>query len=93
MKKFILGLVSLLALTTSCNHESDWVNPNSQGQKEATFASDFNSTFNVNENDYTNHNWGMNIVPLIDLTKSGTRGSNPNGNQWADNGYIVPRLC
>ena len=89
MKKFILGLVSLLALTTSCNHESDWVNPNSQGQKEATFASDFNSTFNVNENDYTNHNWGMNIVPLIDLTMSGACGSNPIGNQWADNGYIV----
>ena len=69
MKKFILGLVSLLALTTSCSkHDFDGENPYSQVNKEATFADDFNSTFGVSAKDYVNHDWGMDIVPLVDLT-------------------------
>jgi hypothetical protein len=82
MKKFILGLVSLLALTTSCSkHDFDSENPYSQVNKEATFADDFNSTFGVSAKDYVNHDWGMNIVPLVDLTNK-TRAAQPNGNQW-----------
>jgi hypothetical protein len=92
MKKIILGLVSLLALTTSCTkHDFDGENPYSQVNKEATFADDFNSTFGVASEDYANHDWGMNFIPMLDKTpKSATRKSNPNGNEWASDGYVVP---
>jgi hypothetical protein len=92
MKKIILGLVSLLTLTTSCSkHDFDGENPYSQANKEATFADDFNSTFGVAAKDYANHDWGMNFIPMLDKTpKATTRNSYPNGNEWASDGYVVP---
>lgn len=92
MKKIILGLVSLLALTTSCSkHDFDGQSPYSQANKELTFAEDFNSEFNVTAESYANHNWGMNVIPMLDKTPiATTRASYPNGNEWAADGYTVP---
>ena len=92
MKNFILTLffTMLFCLSfTSCNkHDFDTVNYNEY--KQQAFVADFNSSFNVSASDYTNHQWGMNIVPLIDVTSTTTRSANTNGNQWEDQGYTLP---
>ena len=85
MRKLLLGLVSLLAFT-ACNH-NDFEPMNTQEVKEQKFANDFISEFGTPE---ANHQWGMSIVPMVDITATNTRGAYPNGNQWADEGYNVP---
>jgi len=92
MKNFILTLFfsMLFCLSfTSCNkHDFNTVNYNEY--KQQAFVADFNSSFNVSASDYANHQWGMNIVPLIDVTSTTTRSANTNGNQWEDQGYTLP---
>ena len=89
MKKLIFYLCFALMLSFSaCSTDVNTTNW-SDVQKEA-FINDFNSTFNVSKTDYVNHQWGMNLMPLIDITNQTTRGVNANGNQWEDQGYIIP---
>jgi len=90
MKKLIFNLFLALMLCvgfTSC-HSNDVDTVNYNEYKQQTFIADFNNTFGVSANDYANHQWGMNIVPLIDVTT--TRTADPRGNEWEKNGYTVP---
>ena len=92
MKKLIFNLLIALMLCvgfTAC-HSNDYVDFDLNQHKQQTFVKDFNSTFGVKATDYANHQWGMNIVPLIDVTENVTRVANTNGNEWASNGYNVP---
>jgi hypothetical protein len=86
MKK-ILFICSILMLTSCVKHSYEYVKY--QDSKEATFESDFNSTFGVSQSIYKNHKWGMDAVPLV-VEKAGTRGVDANGNEWASKGYVVP---
>ena len=86
MKKLIFGLVTLLVLGACSSHDIEPMNV--KESKEAKFAKDFNTTFNVTEEVYANHQWGMNTVPLVNVTT--TRAAYPNGNEWASDGYTVP---
>lgn len=91
MKKIIFGLFALLTLV-SCSHDNiDSYNAEQMKEaKEANFKTDFNTTFGVSPADYANHQWGMNIIPLVDVTRTNTRNAYPNGNLWEDEGYNVP---
>lgn len=86
MKKLIFGLVTLLVLGACSSHDIEPMNV--KESKEAKFAKDFNTTFNVTEEVYANHQWGMNTVPLVNVTT--TRAAYPNGNEWESDGYTVP---
>jgi len=51
--------------------------------KHAMLVNSFEYTFNVSANEIpTNHEWGIDKMPLVDLTVSTTRAAQPNGNQW-----------
>lgn len=91
MKKIIFGLFALLTLA-SCGHDSiESLNAEQvKATKNAKFENDFNGTFKVTTADYANHQWGMNTIPLVDITSTVTRSAYPNGNLWADEGYVVP---
>lgn len=85
MRKLLLGLISLFMLGACGDH--DLGTTNIQEAKEKKFEKDFVTAFGTPE---ANHQWGMSIVPLVNVTASNTRGAYPNGNQWADEGYNVP---
>ena len=92
MKKLIFNLFLALMLCvgfTAC-HSNDYDTVNYNEYKQQTFVADFNNTFEVSAADYSNHQWGMNIVPLIDITPKTTRAAYTNGNQWEDQGYEIP---
>lgn len=87
MKKIILCLVSILALSSCAKHDFEY---NQQKNREKTFVSDFNTHFGVKQNVYANHQWGMDIVPIINdngeqLSWTSTRGAETNSNQWGTN--------
>ena len=89
MKKLIFNLFVMLVLCvgfTAC-HSNDVETVNYNEYKQQTFVADFNSAFGVSASDYANHQWGMNIVPLIDVTQKTTRTANVNGNQWGSGEY------
>jgi hypothetical protein len=87
MKKIVLFMLSVLVFTSCAKNDFDGT---AQEAKEKTFAADFDNTFKVSPAVYANHQWGMNIVPLVDITGSKTRAANENGNQWEDWGYTIP---
>ena len=79
MKKYLIA--SAVALLASCMHETEPIEI--QKEKEKTFESNFNSTFGVSESVYANHEWGTNVIPLVDFTNNiKTRVANTNGNEW-----------
>ena len=81
MKKIILGLVSLLALTTSCSkHE---IEPMSvQQMKDAEYEVAFTNVFG----DYDKtHDWGFSRASVAQ-----TRTADVNSNEWTAKGYNVP---
>jgi len=92
MKKLIFSLFFTMLFSlvfTSCSkHDFDTVNYGEY--KQQTFVADFNSSFNVSASDYANHQWGMNIVPLVDITSNTTRAANTEGNLWEGRGYDIP---
>lgn len=78
--KNILIALSLLLLG-SCTNDFEYIP--SQEVKEKTFVSDFNNAFGVSEETYSTHNWGMDLIPLVDVTPVlKTRSANVNGNMW-----------
>lgn len=78
MKKFLIfSVISLLTLGSCSKQDFDF---NQQEIKEEKFLSDFNATFGVTADAYANHKWGMDIIPLVEV--STTRAAQPNGNQW-----------
>ena len=92
MKKLIFNLFLALMLCvgfTAC-HSNDYDTVNYNEYKQQTFVTDFNNAFEVSATDYSNHQWGMNIVPLVDITPKTTRAAYTNGNQWEDQGYDIP---
>lgn len=80
MKKCLI--LCAMAIFVSCTHDFEPIEI--QKEKEKNFENNFNSTFGVSESDYANHDWGMNLMPLVDMTNSSakTRAAQPNGNQW-----------
>lgn len=91
MKKtlFFIIFALMMSLTfVSCSKDLE-VKSVEQQQKEV-FVADFNKTFNVSASDYANHQWGMNTVPMIDITGTTTRTAEPRGNQWESMGYTIP---
>lgn len=89
MRKYLI--LCAAAFLASCTKDVEPVEI--QEEKEKTFESNFNSTFGVSEEVYANHDWGMNKMPLVDIsdnTTAATRGVNANGNEWASKGYVVP---
>ena len=88
-ERLIYFLFVICLLFTSCTkHDLDTINYSEY--KQQTFMADFNNSFNVSASDYANHQWGMNIVPLIDVSSTTTRSAYTNGNQWEDQGYDIP---
>lgn len=79
MKKLLI--LCAVAILASCTHEVEVID---QKAREEIFENNFNSTFGVSESTYANHDWGMNVMPLVDYTNKGasTRVSNTNGNEW-----------
>ena len=55
------------AILASCTHEVEQID---QKAREEIFENNFNSTFGVSESVYANHNWGMDLMPLVDITDS-----------------------
>lgn len=93
MKKLIFLAVALLSvLIWSCtSHDIDM--PDWSAQRKAGYADDFNTAFGVSAVDYANHQWGTDIIPMIDITgtsQARTRAADPKGNEWTANGYTVP---
>lgn len=85
MKKYYLMAVAVLALA-SCNKEAVDYGNMSQAEKDRSIYNDNFRTYIGGHID-ANQNWGFSD----NLTKRGvTRGSNTNGNQWEDQGYILP---
>lgn len=87
MKKLILFTLSMLLVIGCSKHE--FTEYNVQELKEKNFKADFDNTFGVSPSVYANHQWGMETVPLIEVSAS-TRAADPKGNMWEDNGYTVP---
>jgi len=86
MKKIFLFMLAVFTIS-SCVKDVD---PTSYEQtKEQVLTDNFNTTFGVTEAQYANHRWGMNTVPLINVTNT-MRAAYPNGNMWEDEGYVVP---
>lgn len=92
MKKLFLTLIFALIMCVSFNSctKNDFETINWSDVQKENFVKDFNTTFGVSQADYATHQWGMNFMPLVDLTANTTRGAYPNGNEWAQNGYTVP---
>jgi len=88
MNKFLI--ICALAVFVSCTHDVETIE--TQEEKEKIFENNFNSTFGVDESVYADHDWGLNQMPLVDVTDqtATTRGANANGNEWASQGYVVP---
>lgn len=85
MKKLTTKVMmcGMLATIVSCaNHDFETVSY--QTAKEQQLAEDFNAAFGVTGSDYKNHQWGMDIVPLEDVTsaQASRRAAQPNSNQW-----------
>jgi len=60
MKKSIfITLLAALAVTSCSKHEFTSL----QESKKETFVNDFNSTFGVKASDYSNHQWGTDVIP------------------------------
>ena len=79
IKNILLALS--LTILGSCGNDFEYIP--SQEQKEKTFVNDFNNAFGVSEEVYSNHSWGMDLIPLVDATpKLKTRAANVNGNMW-----------
>lgn len=87
MKKIVLFMLSVLVFTSCAKNDFEGT---AQEAKEKTFAADFDRTFKVSPAVYANHQWGMNIVPLVDITGSKTRTAEPRGNEWENMGYTIP---
>jgi hypothetical protein len=88
MKKYLI--LCAVAVLASCSHEIETID---QKAREEIFENNFNSTFGVSESTYANHEWGMNMMPLVDISDNSTaatRGVNANGNEWESQGYTVP---
>lgn len=88
MKKLVLAMFAVLAFV-SCGHDNFEVG-NYQQAKQEIFVADFNKAFGVTPEVYANHQWGMNIVPLVDITGTRTRAAEPRGNEWESMGYTIP---
>lgn len=87
MKKLLI--LCAVAILASCTHEVEVID---QKAREEIFENNFNSTFGVSESTYANHDWGMNVMPLVDMTgntastrSAMTRGADVNGNLWYQN--------
>ena len=87
MKKLLI--LCAVAILASCTHEVEVID---QKAREEIFENNFNSTFGVSESTYANHDWGMNVMPLVDMTDNTastrsamTRGVDVNGNLWYQN--------
>ena len=65
MKKLLI--LCAIAILASCSHEVETID---QKAREEIFENNFNSTFGVTESTYANHDWGMNVIPLVDITDS-----------------------
>ena len=81
MKKLLI--LCAAALLASCSHDVELID---QKAREEIFENNFNSTFGVSESEYANHDWGMNAMPLVDITDSTastrsamTRGASTRG--------------
>lgn len=80
MKKYFMLTVAVLAMA-SCSKNTDVSNPNAvQENKEAQYADAFVKTFCDGQKIASNQTWGFNQ----------TKAANPNGNEWASDGYTVP---
>jgi hypothetical protein len=96
MKKYLMtgiAAIAMCAAFTSCSRNTGFevMSPEEKVQQvQESFLSDFNTTFNVSASDYANHQWGMDIVPLVDITGTTTRTAEPRGNEWESMGYTVP---
>lgn len=73
MKKLLI--LCAVAILASCTHEVEVID---QKAREEIFENNFNSTFGVSESTYANHHWGMNVIPLVDITDSTSSASTRN---------------
>ena len=85
----IISLIMCLGFT-GCSKDLETVDYKTY--KQEMFVQDFNNSFGVSKSDYANHQWGMNIIPLVEISTSraATRAANTNGNQWEGQGYTIP---
>ena len=84
MKKFILGIISVLAIVSCSNH--DFESYSYADTQRNNFETSFEKEFGTPASD---QDWGFANVQLFDYTKSGTRGHDVNRNQWQGK-YIIP---
>ena len=80
MKKSVFIALLATLTVTSCNK---YELGSFQENKKETFVNDFNSAFGVKASDYANHQWGTDVIPLVEI--STTRAAQPNSNQWGTN--------
>ena len=87
MKKFILAMISVLAIVGCI--KDDFENYSFEKQVKNDFTKTFESTFGEPAAD---QDWGFDGVEVVDLTtlnQTRTRGHNVNRNEWA-NTFVIP---
>lgn len=80
MKKYLLFLLTVLAFV-SCNKVQEGMSESEYN--DFMLSRCFETVFNVDAKSIpSNQEWGIDKMPLFDLTKPSTRAAQPNGNQW-----------
>ena len=90
MKKFILAMISVLAIVGCTKH--DFESYSYEKQVKQDFTKTFERTFGEPAAD---QDWGFDGVEVVDLTtlnQARTRGHNVNRNEWEDKFILPPNV-